>query len=1032
MTQNGSNNINNSSNNGTEIDENLYSRQLYVLGHDAMSRMAQSNVLIVGLSGVGVEIAKNVILTGVKSVSLYDESTVSYNDLSAQFYLSEADVGKNRAQASFSKLQELNSYVSVNVVQGPLNESLLTNYSVVVFADHHTNHLIDLNEVSRRHGVKFIVAESRGVFGSVFCDFGSEFEINDKDGEQTVNNVVINVTNENPAVVFVHDDKATHGLYEGDHVLIEGVEGMEQINGRQFKVKPTGRYMFQLVDVDATHFGKYTGGGTAKQIKAVVTEKFLSLREALDNPEFLLTDFAKAERPAHVHAAFRALGDFVRQHGRLPLPHNENDAQAVLDIARSTYMDTVDQEVVLKLAYTARGNLNPMAAFIGGVAAQEVQKACSGKFGPVKQWLYIDALETLPNPLPTEHDAQPINSRYDGQVVVYGQLFQQKLLSMRNFIVGAGALGCEYLKNFAMMGVGCGPQGRVFVTDMDTIEISNLNRQFLFRRHHVGQLKSKVAALQALEMNSAMQVESLADKVAPETEAQFDDEFWDSLHAVTNALDNVQARLYVDGRCVYYKRPLLEAGTLGTKGNVQVVVPGLTESYGSQPDPPEKEIPICTLKNFPNAIEHCIQWARDSFEGFFSKVPEEVNAYLSRGRDHLAELAKQGSSKRQAMESIHESLVAAKPLSFEECVVWARFLFEDLFVSNIKQLLYTFPPGMKTSSGAPFWGGPKKPPTPVEFDLHDDTHMQFIVSAANLRASVFGLKGHHVEEYDFHKILSSIRVPEFKPKSNVHISADDKEEKERQEAASSSSSNDDDEAFDTLAKQLPEPSSLAGYRLNVVEFEKDDDTNFHMDYITATSNLRARNYKILEATKHQAKGIAGKIIPAMVTTTALITGLASFELYKLVLGKEKIEDYRNAFVNIGIPFFTLSEPMPPPKVQMHPNHPEETYTLWDRCEMDAGRDITMREFIDLFKEKYKYNIAMLSSGQSMIYSQFGMMGPNKKKLEERMSMPLSQVVRDISKREFLPKQRYFTLTAICSDDDDVDVDVPEVRYRFRF
>lgn len=57
---------------------------------------------------------------------------------------------------------------------------------------------------------------------------------------------------------------------------------------------------------------------------------------------------------------------------------------------------------------------------------------------------------------------------------------------------------------------------------------------------------------------------------------------------------------------MYYHKPLLESGTLGTKGNTQVVIPFMTESYSSSQDPPEKSIPICTLKNFPNAIEHTI------------------------------------------------------------------------------------------------------------------------------------------------------------------------------------------------------------------------------------------------------------------------------------------------------------------------------------------------------------------------------------------------------------------------------------------
>ena len=62
---------------------------------------------------------------------------------------------------------------------------------------------------------------------------------------------------------------------------------------------------------------------------------------------------------------------------------------------------------------------------------------------------------------------------------------------------------------------------------------------------------------------------------------------------MVNALDNLKARQYVDGRCVFYGLPLLESGTLGPKGNTQVVVPRLTENYGASRDPPEKSIPVC-------------------------------------------------------------------------------------------------------------------------------------------------------------------------------------------------------------------------------------------------------------------------------------------------------------------------------------------------------------------------------------------------------------------------------------------------------
>jgi len=83
-----------------------------------------------------------------------------------------------------------------------------------------------------------------------------------------------------------------------------------------------------------------------------------------------------------------------------------------------------------------------------------------------------------------------MNSRYDDQIKIYGRETQEKLGAIKTFMVGAGALGCEYAKAFAMMGLGCGETGSVTVTDNDNIEVSNLNRQFLFRQPDVGSSKS--------------------------------------------------------------------------------------------------------------------------------------------------------------------------------------------------------------------------------------------------------------------------------------------------------------------------------------------------------------------------------------------------------------------------------------------------------------------------------------------------------------------------------------------------------------
>lgn len=250
---------------------------------------------------------------------------------------------------------------------------------------------------------------------------------------------------------------------------------------------------------------------------------------------------------------------------------------------------------------------------------------------PIYQWFNFDALECLPldeTEYPNEESAAPLGSRYDGQIAVFGKEFQSKLANLKYFLVGAGAIGCEHLKNFAMMGLGTGPDGFVIVTDMDTIERSNLNRQFLFRSRDVGKFKSESAAQAVKQMNPEIKIVAHQNRVGPDVENIYDDDFFERLDGVANALDNIDARAYMDRRCVFYRKPLLESGTLGTKGNVQVVIPFLTESYSSSHDPPEKSYPSCTVKNFPNQIEHTLQWAREEFDNLFKNNAENASQYL--------------------------------------------------------------------------------------------------------------------------------------------------------------------------------------------------------------------------------------------------------------------------------------------------------------------------------------------------------------------------------------------------------------------
>ena len=147
---------------------------------------------------------------------------------------------------------------------------------------------------------------------------------------------------------------------------------------------------------------------------------------------------------------------------------------------------------------------------------------------PIKQWLYFDALECLPEDKSglTEEKCAPAGTRYDGQVAVFGKDFQEKMIKQKYFLVGAGAIGCELLKNFAMVGLGASPDGKLIVTDMDIIERSNLNRQFLFRPYDVQKPKSSAAAKAIKDMNPKVNVEAQENRVGPETESTYNEDFF--------------------------------------------------------------------------------------------------------------------------------------------------------------------------------------------------------------------------------------------------------------------------------------------------------------------------------------------------------------------------------------------------------------------------------------------------------------------------------------------------------------------------
>lgn len=162
---------------------NRVSRLRGVMGAEALAKLGTSSVLIIGVGGLGVEIAKNVILTGVKSCTLLDNTPARFVDLASQFFITEKDIGKPRAKVSLVQLQTLNPYTAVKIYEDELTEEFLSTFTVVVATECSIERQIEINNICRKYDVKFISSDTAGVFGRIFCDFGDEFLVTDQDGE---------------------------------------------------------------------------------------------------------------------------------------------------------------------------------------------------------------------------------------------------------------------------------------------------------------------------------------------------------------------------------------------------------------------------------------------------------------------------------------------------------------------------------------------------------------------------------------------------------------------------------------------------------------------------------------------------------------------------------------------------------------------------------------------------------------------------------------------------------------------------------
>lgn len=259
----------------------------------------------------------------------------------------------------------------------------------------------------------------------------------------------------------------------------------------------------------------------------------------------------------------------------------------------------------------------------------------------------------------------------------------------RILVVGAGGIGCELLKNLVCTGFG-----EIHVVDLDTIDLSNLNRQFLFRQAHIKKSKALVAREAASKFNPTVKIEAHHANIK---DPQFNVDWFRSFVIVFNALDNLDARRHVNRMCLAADVPLIESGTTGFNGQVQPIRKNLTECYDCAPKETPKSFPVCTIRSTPSQPIHCIVWAKSYLFNELFGISEDQAPDL----DHTSD-----ENNREEIEELKKEAAALKEIRMSMgSTEFPQKVFEKVYTQDINRLL-----GMED-----MWKS-RKPPTALDFE----------------------------------------------------------------------------------------------------------------------------------------------------------------------------------------------------------------------------------------------------------------------------------------------------------------------------
>ena len=275
-----------------KIQENLYSRQIGTYGEEAMKKIINLKILILGLKGLGIEVAKNIILTGPEKVIIYDPSIVQLKDLGLNYYLKENNVNKNRIDFScIDSLSKLNPNTNVEVLKIRQENNfyeILKKIKLDVIIETELisqKEIITLNEYCRENQIKFIYGANMGLSGFIFSDFGNNHNIYDIDGEEPKRFLIKDITNEkNGKVTIVEESDNNLSLDEGDYILFKNVKGMIELNDNKPRKIISIENNEIYIDENTTNYHKFEGNGDIFEYKLLTKMNYLSFKDSINLP----------------------------------------------------------------------------------------------------------------------------------------------------------------------------------------------------------------------------------------------------------------------------------------------------------------------------------------------------------------------------------------------------------------------------------------------------------------------------------------------------------------------------------------------------------------------------------------------------------------------------------------------------------------------------------------------------------------------------------------------------------------------------